>query len=630
MKKILPILAIVIMVFSGLGAVVVSDSETEITETISFSAPTVQRNEEYVNIEVAEATYYTFGYGEPCLPVVNKVYTFPFGTRIDNVEVTFSAAEQQQLSSKVMYAASAQFISTEFSEEYVAPDYETLYTDIDVYPSERSSYKASAGLLDEEHVIYLAVSAYPVQYVPGTNTIYYSDSVDIHVTYTPPETPVIFPDEYDLLIITPVEFESALQPLVDHKNNDLDPPVRTIMVTLDDIPSYGGYDEQEDIKYYIKDSIETWGITYLLLVGAGLEDEGELFPVRYAWLSSPPHEDYFPSDAYYADIYNSTGGFSDWDVDEDGKYAEYSTDVDDMDLIPDVYLGKLPANDVEEVNIVVDKIINYRLHNVMTHKIGQVGGDTFVGDPGEVLEGEYANTKVLEKLPGYANTNIWASLNKLTKPNIRSGWHGNVDFMDLSGHGSVLSWATHPPLDDSTWIPPATIISQVNGFMYMDFDIYLFRNKKLPVVMYNSCSNHKYSRSPDCLGWYSIQKEGGGAIATFAASGIGYGAQGTAEVERVMGWMEVHIFDEMYKNKILGLALGNCLTNYFNTFQSNMQKTDYITLCEFSLFGDPTLPIQDGIDPHPRVSHPLPRLIERLIDRFPLLERIIASIPALN
>ena len=49
----------------------------------------------------------------------------------------------------------------------------------------------------------------------------------------------------------------------------------------------------------------------------------EIFPVRQAWIGSGQYEDYFPSDLYYADIYDSEMQFSDWDANDDGKYAEY-------------------------------------------------------------------------------------------------------------------------------------------------------------------------------------------------------------------------------------------------------------------------------------------------------------------
>ena len=307
MKKFLPIMVVGILVLSGLGAVTgtnIDEKENFESDTINFSQPIIHEKEEYISIELTEATYNSWEADKPSLPVVTKVYTFPFGTRVDNVEVSFSNVIEQEISKPIIPSPKVQIDSMlSLSNNIVESETILTYSDIDVYPEHHFSYKTGAGLKDEEHVIYLTVHLYPVQYVPNENIIYYSERATIDVSFIPPENPVIFPDEYDFLILTPTEFESALQPLVDHKNN-LDPPVKTILVTLDDIPSQGN-DEQESIKYYIKDAIENWGITYVLLVGSWVEVEDEppdsqyaKFPIRKAYIPSDPHEDWFPSDLY--------------------------------------------------------------------------------------------------------------------------------------------------------------------------------------------------------------------------------------------------------------------------------------------------------------------------------------------
>ena len=94
--------------------------------------------------------------------------------------------------------------------------------------------------------------------------------------------------------------------------------------------------------------------------------------------------------------------------------------------------------------------------------------------------------------------------------------------------------------------------------------------------------------------------------------------------------MEVNVFDEFYNNKILGQSWGNCVKEYYLTF-SSLGKHDWITMLEFCMFGDPTLVIEDGENPGARlVNRPLPRLIERIIDRFPHLERLLSLIQELR
>jgi hypothetical protein len=623
MKKLLPILVMSVLVISGLGASGETEVENEnlMTEKVYFSNPIIKDREDYFSIELPEETSISIEKGKPTLPIVSKVYTFPFGTIINNVKVTFSDTIFMEITKPVRPSPEILMDSISFSQKTAEESDEILtYSDIEVYPEQRYEYKVGTGLDNGERVVFLSVPLSPVQYNPIENTISYSTKAVIDVDYKLPDNPITFPAEYDLMIITPAIFESALQPLVDFKNQN---GVNTTMVTLDEVPSGVGVDEQEDIKYFIKDAIETLGITYLILVGAGVEGE-ELFPVRQAWIQSGQHEDYFPSDLYYADIYNSTGGFSNWDYDGDGRFAEYSIDMQNIDVHPDVYLGKIPANNVAEVNVVVNKFIDYWKHNKMVNKILQFGGDSFTDD--SINEGEYANTIVMTKLPGYTTNQLWASEGDLTKPNVAQGFKDGVDFVDLCGHGSWASFATHPPKDGDTWVPPKTLISPYTGFLYIDFDMYNVNNGlKLPVCVYKSCSNNKYIDSPTCFGWKTLNKNNGGGIGVYAASGISYGATGTDIVETCTGWMEVKTFEELVTTKVLGMVWANSISAYYNEFESDLGMTDWKTLLEWSFFGDPTLAAQDGDDPKSLPAN-IPvfyEIFERFFDRFPILRQLL-------
>ena len=626
MKKIIPLLVVSFLVLGGLGAVSGTESKEDsiISEKLYFSQPTISINENYVSLVSSDATVYSCEKDKPTLPVVNKVYTFPFGTKIDNVGVTFSDFTEKIVSKPIEPSPEIYILSSISSVDNEKTGEVLTYSDIEVYPAERFGYRAAAGLKGEENVVYLTVSIYPDQYYPQQNKVVHAGEATISIDYILPETPVTFPDVYDFLIIAPEEFHNALQPLVDHKNN-LNPPVKTILVDLEDIPSGVGVDQQEDIKYFIKDAKENWGITYLLIVGSG-KTGWEKFPARLAWIGSSGYEDYFPSDLYYADLYNSTGGFSNWDVDGDGKYAEWNIDIPNVDVLPDVYLGRMPANNTEDITTVVNKIIDYKAHNMVLNKILQMGGDGVTGD--SIYEGEYANTKVLEKLPGYSSTNLWASTETLTKMNIRKGYMSGVDFVDFSGHGSPNTWATHPPNDEHTWVPPKTIISPWNSFFYKDYDIYMFRNaKKLPVIVFTACSNHNFMKSENTIGWKGLIIKNGGGIGSYAESGIGHGPGGTPFVTRAIGWMEVKIFEELYNSRILGNAWGNAVTGYYTNFETSLNLEDYKTMLEFSFFGDPTLAIDDGDNPKTTPKNaPINGLLERLLESFPRLVELLKPI----
>jgi hypothetical protein len=122
-----------------------------------------------------------------------------------------------------------------------------------------------------------------------------------------------------------------------------------------------------------------------------------------------------------------------------------------------------------------------------------------------------------------------------------------------------------------------------------------------------------------------LSKKNGGGIATYAASGIGYGSYGTHESERLWGWMEIHIFEALYKDKILGVAWANALNGYINSFIDDeyWDDADYKTIVEMAMFGDPTLAIEDGKDPK---SHS----IDYKLENYPLLEKIMYKLPKIE
>lgn len=629
MKKNISILFVAILILSGMNAIAFSNEELHqnLTEELSFSKLSISQGEEYVQLTLEDSDDLLIRENKPLIPMVCKTYTFPFGTKIEEVSVSYEQIYQHTLAKKVMPSPKVGYISTEIP--FIIEEYSVDYSNLNVYPEQKYDYTIGSGFYHGEHVIILNVVLYPVQYSPNEDLISYSQMGRIDVAYTLPESDILAMDDYDFLILSPAEFSDEIQPFIDYKNND---GIATILKTLDEIPDVGN-DQPESIKYFIKDAIEQWGIDYVLLVGGWVEGSNDQpvteyakFPIRKAYIPSGSYESWFPSDLYYADIYDEHGNFSTWDDDGDGKYAEmtsFSNDVPAMDLYPDIAIGRIPCVTETELSQMVEKIIQYEQHNKMTNKIVQVGGDTFPGDPEQVNEGEFANEQVMANLGDYESIRLWASKSDgaktLSKGNIANGFRTNVDFVDFSGHGSYASWATHAPEDDSTWLPAKTLFSPYTGWLYIDYDLFFVNNEeKHPVVVFNACSCSKFSSSHQCVSWTSIRGESGG-IASFGASGIGYGSYGSSETERVWGWMEVNIFKGIYNDKILGDVWSNCITDYTNNFiGEEADLSDYKTVVEMTLFGDPTLAIEDGKDPrsHDTVQVSIADSLEQFIQTY--------------
>ena len=113
---------------------------------------------------------------------------------------------------------------------------------------------------------------------------------------------------YEMLILTPTMFRDDLLTLVNHKYNT---GIRVYLTTLDQIYSdhefTHGRDEPEKIKLYIASIFKLHHIKYAMLIG-----DVDQFPVRYirVWDTNFYGHSFWPSDLYYADLFDDQGNFS--------------------------------------------------------------------------------------------------------------------------------------------------------------------------------------------------------------------------------------------------------------------------------------------------------------------------------
>jgi hypothetical protein len=398
LKKI-AIFIVGLFITSSFAVVGLGYEASERTETfeLRFLEPKTTEKQSFVELEIQGSNNHIFIPGKPMLPTHTKTIILPFGAKKIDVKSDIRKTETVILSEKVLPAPQRiildDLVNSENTPEPIMD--ETVYGSQEYFPENWLSYNIGVGLDENnQHKTLLTINTYPIRYSPATNTIEYAKNIDITVSYEEPTSnPFPTSNTYDLVIITPPEFTSDLQNLVDHKNNI---GVKTIMKTTDEIyTQYDGVDQPEKIKYFIKDSLETWGIQYVLLVG-GLKSliwanpkentnygsKDWRLPVRYANLME--FEPGIISDLYYADIYKQGGVFDNWDSNSDGIFAYKlggGMKNDKLDLYPDVYLGRLPCRTNKEVQDVVDKIITYEtqpLDPSWFNKMIVVSGDGFL------------------------------------------------------------------------------------------------------------------------------------------------------------------------------------------------------------------------------------------------------------
>ena len=420
MKKLLPIIIVGILVVSGLGAVAINNETnndlnakrtTELFK-LEFSQPIIKENDmNYVEIYIDYSESYLMSPGQPMMPKVVQAFELEFGATNINVEMTPGNEREYEIVKEIIPApVPVPLTPIENYNAKPAKD-EEVYSSNALFPVTWCNYNVGCGLNSEnKRVTHVIVNIYPVRYVPVDDKIFVIDSAQIKITYDKPSVTSFYPDLYDLVIIAPQEFSDLLQPLVTFKNSK---NMRTFLKTTEEIYSeYSGADKPERIKYFIKDAIENYNITYVMLAG-GLKSilyakprddknqgtSGWLVPVRYSNLEEG--EPGYCCDLYYADIFKEGGEFDNWDSNGNGIYAERgSFNRDELDLYPDVSLGRLACRTTTEVEDVVNKIINYEqspADSSWFNKIVAITGDGFLDqedlniqwDVNELPDGEY-------------------------------------------------------------------------------------------------------------------------------------------------------------------------------------------------------------------------------------------------
>ncbi len=438
MEKFLPIIVVGILVISGIGAVAIGDDPIEeykikeIFEHINIDYTSLEikeSNEDFIEVELDDISSYLMSPCKPILPKIVKTVELPFGVIDVNVEVIANKVRQEEIPQKIRPApVHLPLISIENNiyKDLKNKKDESVYSSLDQFPSTWYKSFVRCGLNSKnERVTHLTLHIYPIRYAPAIDEIFIMEGSDIIITYRLPDSnPFTIDTEYDLVIITPSKFSSALQKLADHKDSY---NIKTFIKTIEEIyDEYGdGVDNPEKIKLFIKDAIETNNITYVLLVG-GLKNkiwakprdhknhgtQGWHLPVRYNnYIDDPEHpltiakihDPGVITDLYFADIYKEGGEFEDWDPNDDGIFAAWNLEGyenDTIDLEPDVCVGRLACRDEREVKNVVDKIINYETTaegSDWFKKVITISGDGFLDqidldfqwDTNNLTDGEY-------------------------------------------------------------------------------------------------------------------------------------------------------------------------------------------------------------------------------------------------
>lgn len=361
------------------------------------------------------------------------------------------------------------------------------------------------------------------------------------------------PDEKgNMLIITHPDFYDAVLPLVNWKN------MKGVHTEIVDVTTIGN--DQEDLKAYLQDYYDTYGLAFALLVG-------DMDRMPCYWIPSYYHSGNIASDPSYTYM--------------DG----------DGDHYPNFYIGRFSAGSVNEVETMVHRSIIYE-------KEPEIWGDWY--HKGSCFGGDMTPLN-LQRIRDMLLSSTYTHVDYLVYPFLMGDIHPVIEYFNdgrsiafYQGHGLPQLWGF---VDEDENNPHNLSISDLNDLENVG---------RLPLIIHNGCFTGDFT-APECIAEEFLRIYNGtpdqptGAIGYFGSSDnqlyIPYnpGDDALYEMSKIVAGSS-----ENKKTSIGGICFGGCVL--MNDEYAEM-KFGYAHTDAWHLFGDPSIQMRTDTPYHTNVQH---------------------------
>jgi len=299
--------------------------------------------------------------------------------------------------------------------------------------------------------------------------------------------------QVDLLVLADESFLPALDPFKTHKDNTGIKTYVQSWQSLDKSFEFTGRDIPERIKKAIASYEVSCNTKWVMLVG-----DIDKFPVRTVKANNTEWgEMYYPSDLYYADLYDSAWDFADWDFNQNDIFGEMDfngftqkdinvLNVDRIEGLPDIMVGRIPASTPDEVMTYVNKVIDYEFNaydsDWFKKALWIVDGAFGAPVKKDRLDGYMSDFTIIKR---YQNQSPWntMSLTELA-PELNQQINSGLGFVNYFGHGNRSIWTNNI----EHWYHTSYIGNLTNEDM-------------LPIIYAVSCNTGRYI-------WYGCDNDG--------------------------------------------------------------------------------------------------------------------------
>ncbi|MCO6449563.1 MAG: hypothetical protein J5I90_02130 [Caldilineales bacterium] len=363
-------------------------------------------------------------------------------------------------------------------------------------------------------------------------------------------------NQADYLIISPAEFMAAVQPLANYRLNQ---GYNVVLIDVQDLyDEFGdGSPSPEAIRDFLAYAYNEWQApapAYVLLVGDGTFD--------YLNYKQTNRKNYIPPLLAVVDPF----------VKETASDNRLVTIVGD-DNVPDMFVGRFPANSAAEVTTLVNKTVAYettpwpgdwKIHNLFVADNADTAGN-FAALSNEVADNLLPGTYDTLKQKIYLGVNYSSKIE--AENDILSAFNYGAFVTNYTGHGQVTFWASE------FIFTTERAASLTNG-------------GRLPVHLSMTCLDGRFHEvASDSVAETLVRNPNGGAAATWASTGLGV-AHGHDHLHRgfytALFEGGTKTLGELTQAGRLELYTGDVLGVYHDLIDT------------FALLGDPALHIGPG------------------------------------
>lgn len=550
--------------------------------------------------------------GKPQLPVISIALAIPAGSVVESIEILSTESSEIQKGIHPLPAQRPRILPVPGLR---LPDWHAVGPDPAVYGGSRTYPGPLAEIVSEGKLVgstAVGIAVYPVQFLPDVRKLRFFRQIRLRLRYQegrPPPTvetnrqplemaaallenpasvaarrfrveegrTFLDPGDYEYVVITDPGYMVSFQPLVDWKTRKGVPATMVSAGWID--ATYPGVDAQARIREFIRDARDTWGAVWFLL-----GSDTQVVPARRAYAMTceaggHPDEDAIGCDLYYADLDGS------WDADGDEVYGEIA---DDVDLYPDVFVGRASVRLNTEVQSFVSNVIAYertpppgeQLDALMAAEVLWTDPFTDSGISLNLIDREYVPprfdpiTKLYETLGNESVESVVAALN--------------------DGKGLFLH-AGH------AWF---TVMGCGDGYMNWDDVDGLTNAAGRPIVYSIGCWPAAFDLTgQECIAERFVRNPDGGAVAFIGNSRYGWGSPGNPAYgysDRFMHEFYRVLFIEGIRNAGACLATAKAAFIPFSQAENVYRWHQY----EVNLLGDPEMPIWTDDPATLTVTHP--------------------------